>query len=426
MAIAGQIQNPINFSDYFNVRIMVMQKSLSTQWLLNGWLISGLVAGLVLALYGLYWKSVGNFVISIDQCEVLFCDFYRHFYPMGRELFASFRPVQGFFYSPFAALLFSWSATVSSREALVIWSAVQTAALVGLYLIPMVSLVGRSPAWQVLYPLIYLTSFPLLHNLKWGQVSVIVTLLILAALVLYDRGQPAWSAAVLALAIATKYYPAIFLVYFLFRRDLRYLVTCSLFSGILLFVLPVLLLGFEHTLEFYRLTGAASARALESWMRQDVNTQYIARVADRLLSGKQAPLLEAGFKWLGLLLSGLNITLLWSVIRSGRERMTYWAWSLLFSTLPFWLATSWPHYFVFLPISQVFLLVETFQSDAATWKKAGLAILISCSSLFSNTLTFILIGRWQDYSSRGFLFFANALLILAVIGLLNRKGDLRY
>lgn len=402
-----------------------MQKSLSTQWFLNGWLMSGVAGVLVLALYGLHWKSVGNFVISIDQCEVLFCDFYRHFYPMGRELFTSFQPVQGFFYSPFAALLFSWSATVSSREALMIWGAVQAAGVAGLYLIPMVCLAGRGRAWQVLYSLIFLTSFPLLHNLKWGQVSVIVTLLILAALVLYDRGQPAWSAVVLALAIAIKYYPAIFLVYFLFRRDLRYLVTCSLFSGILLFVLPVLLLGFGRTLEFYRLTGAASARALETWMRQDLNTQYVVRVADRLLSGKLAPSLEAGLRWLGLLVSGLNITLLWAVIRSSRERMTYWAWSLLFSTLPFWLATSWPHYFVFLPISQVFLLVETVQSDAATWKKAGLAILISCSSLFSSTLAFILIGRWQDYSSRGFLFFANALLILAMIALLNLKGGLR-
>jgi hypothetical protein len=402
-----------------------MQKSRPTQRFLNGWLISGLAAGFILALYGLHWKSVGNFVVSIDQCEVLFCDFYRHFYPMGRELFISFRPAEGFFYSPFAALLFSWSAAVSSREALVIWSFVQMAALAGLYLLPMVSLAGRGRAWQVLYSLVYLTSFPLLHNLKWGQVSVIVTLLILAALVLYDRGQPAWSAAVLALAIAIKYYPAIFLVYFLFRRDLRYLLTCGVFSGIMVFVLPVLLLGFEHTLEFYRLTGAASARAFETWMRQDLNTQYVVRVADRLLTGKQSPGLEAGFRWLGLMVSGLNIALLWAVIRSGRERMIYWAWSLLFSTLPFWLATSWPHYFVFLPISQVYLLVETVQSDAVTWKKVGLGILITCSGLFSSTLAFFLIGRWQDYSSRGFLFFANALLILAMIALLNLKGGLR-
>lgn len=402
-----------------------MPRILTRKRLLNGWFLSAIVAGIVLAAYGFYWRDVRSFVVSIDQCDILYCDFFRHFYPMGREILATNLPVEGFFYSPFAALLFAWTANASSRSAFLLWSLVQAISAAGLYLLPMLNLIQNKPNWQVFYTFIFFTSLPLLHNLKWGQVSVLIAFLVLAALYLYERGYRFWSAALLATAIAIKYYPAIFLIYFLLRRDMRYLVTCALIIIVFLMVLPGVLLGIEPTVQFYHLTQAASAKAMENWMRQDLNTQYLGRVALRLFRLGDDAWLETGLRFLGFLISLLNIILLRSLVRRQAKSLIYWTWSLLFSTLPFWLVTSWPHYFVYLPLAQIFLLLEIDKVQLLPWQKAALGIFSIASILFSNTLIFILVGRWQLYSKWGFLFFANALLMagsLALSAVLYRQG----
>jgi hypothetical protein len=40
---------------------------------------------------------------------------------MGQQALSDFQPVKGFFYSPFAALMFSWTAYMSTREAPLVW-----------------------------------------------------------------------------------------------------------------------------------------------------------------------------------------------------------------------------------------------------------------------------------------------------------------
>ncbi len=334
-----------------------MDKSALRKWLNPGWLMGALAIAIVLIYYALYWQSVRNFVISIDQCDVLFCDFFRHFYQMGREIFVSNQPIQGFFYSPFAAILFSWTALLTTRSALVVWGLFQAAVIALYYIIPMIDLFGRSRIYPLVYSFIFITSLPLLHNLKWGQISVFITLLVLAALSLHAQGYKVPSAILLAAAISIKYYPAIFLVYFIFRRDFRYLANCLAACLVFMLILPSILLGFDHTVEFYRLASQATGQAAAGWMENDLNSQYIAHVFGRLfLSSAQE------FSWpltrlLGYLVSGVNIALLGMLVVRGVQKSSYWAWSLLFTTLPFWLTTAWPHYFVYLPVAQIFVLM---------------------------------------------------------------------
>lgn len=393
------------------------------KWRLPNWLAGMLLIGIVLIAYALYWQRLGNFVVAIDQCDVLFCDFFRHFYPMGSEIFASSQPVQGFFYSPFAAILLSWTAFLSTRSALVVWGLFQ-AAVIGLYyIIPMINLIGKSRSYALIYSFIFITSLPLLHNLKWGQISVFIALLILAALYLYEGGHQTLGAILLALAIALKYYPAIFLMYFLFRRDVRFLALCLAACLGFMLLVPSILLGPGQTVEFYRLTGQATRQATAGWMASDLNSQYLVAVFGRLFLSQGQATSQAWVRLLGYLISGFNIALLGLVVSRRTPKPGYWAWSLLFTTLPFWLTTAWPHYFVYLPAAQIFALWLINQDRGVSWLQFARLGAWAFSVVLSNVILFNLIGRWQFYSNKGFLFFSNALLLLVIYSLLQLRAS---
>ncbi len=138
--------------------------------------------------------------------------------------------------------------------------------MVGLYLVPMFTFIrevkpaGRRLSLTLVYTFLFITSLPLLHNIKWGQVSVLITLFILISLLLYEGDHKLGSAILLAFAISIKYYPAVFLVYFLLRRDGRYLLTCLAACGFFLLAIPALVMGLDRTLEFYQ-TGQRSISA---------------------------------------------------------------------------------------------------------------------------------------------------------------------
>jgi len=408
-----------------------METKSANSWYGWDWLLSAAIFGLVFIYYQTYWQSVSNFVTSIDQCKTLFCDFFGHFYPMGQEILTTFQPVNRFYYSPFAAILFSWTVFATEHTALYVWGLVQAAAAAGLYLIPMLTLIkhdqpaGHRRSLALIYTFLFATSLPFLHNLKWGQVSVLISLFILAALLLYESGHKFISAILLALAISIKYYPAIFLVYFLLRRDTRYLLTCLTACAVFLLAIPTLLMGWGRTLEFYRLVSAASAQAARSWMEQDRNSQYILYVIRRLsLSKIQLPL-ETSWRLLGYLVSAVNVILLSLALKTGWNQRPYWAWALLFSTLPFWLVTSWPHYFVFLPLIQIFVLRLISQNLQPNWVKLLRLAAWGLAVILSNVITFNIVGRWQYTSGRGFLFFANLLLMLVLYSFFVTAGVLK-
>ena len=50
----------------------------------------------VVVLVGIYyvriWPHVGDFVLAVDHCDQLFCDFVRYFYVMGSELWKTRAP----------------------------------------------------------------------------------------------------------------------------------------------------------------------------------------------------------------------------------------------------------------------------------------------------------------------------------------------
>ena len=362
------------------------------------------VALLAVAYYRAVWGSVPDLVIALDHCRDLYCDFTRQYYPTGREVLATGQPSRGYFYSSFFALLLVPFGRLSPGPAVAWWTGVQLLGLL-LLLLPAADFYRQSRPAALLYVALLAFSMPLLHNLKWGQVSTLMTGCVFAALFLNARGRWRPAAAVLGVAVAIKYYVAVFAYVYLIRRSWRFLAVLAAVAILCWLVLPTLVLGAEGNWAFYQTVRERVAHALATWLPEDINAQYLPSVAGRWLGT------DAGRPLWQLLGYGLFAANALAVARYlGRRAAGWtadaWATALLFLALPFVANTSWPHYFVYLPFVQTLAWLRLRQSGGRVWHWA----LLLASIILSSMPFFQLVGRWEEYSRAGVLFIANLCL----------------
>jgi alpha-1,2-mannosyltransferase len=376
-----------------------------------------LVAALSTLYYRWIWHDLQTFAAFIDSCPTLFCDFDKHFYPQGQVIRSSAIPAPGYFYSaPFALLLGSF-ADVPLGQAREYWGALQAIFTAALFAVPLLwapDVFGCSGKRAALYTLAFALSVPVLHNFKWGQVSAMLTVAVLLSLWLGDRGHSGAAGLLLALGISAKYYPAIFLVHFISRRDWR-TVTSAVAWTAMFFLVTGAMLGFGPAVQFQTL-GQASFQSAERWIARDANSQYAGFLPLRWFTSSAVHLARLT-TWLGYLVCLANVVLLYLARARCRSTPGLWAALLLFTTVPFWVPTSWPHYFVYLPALQLFVwhdLTATGErrlSDVLGW---GLLMMSMVSS--SSLLLVHVAATWSGYSHPGYLFASNACLVLYAYG----------
>jgi hypothetical protein len=97
------------------------------------------------------------------------------------------------------------------------------------------------------------------------------------------------------------------------------------------------------------------------------------------------------------------------------ERRALLGFVLVASTVPFWLRTSWSHYFVHLPIAQT-LLASILVERGRPRDLFVLGALVAPSVFLSSALGLFATEGWWYYANDGALFFANALVLLACAG----------
>ncbi len=374
----------------------------------------GVVAAV--AFYRIVYGSVAELVAALDHCKELYCDFTRQYYPTGRDILATGQPSNGYFYSSFFALLLAPFGRVAPETAVTLWTLAQLFGI-ALLLLPALDFGRESPAAGALYVVLLAFSMPLLHNLKWGQVSTLVTGGAFAALFLYRRGRLTAAAVVLALAAAVKYYIAIVAVAFLLRREWRLLVVLAVAFLVLWLVVPTVALGPAGNAAFYATVRERVAHAMTTWMLEDINAQYLPSVAGRWLGTAAG---RTFWRLLGYALFGLNLLAVARLVRRRGPRDMEWAFALLFLGLPLAIDTSWPHYFVYLPFAQTFVWLSL--REATGWMCRRAALLLAISVVLASMPFFALVGRWQDYSQYGVLFVANLGLLIAAHALTLRPA----
>jgi alpha-1,2-mannosyltransferase len=367
--------------------------------------------------YWMEWRTFANFVAAIDNTSQFMLDFAGHYYPMGRQILHDPTPVYRYYYTSFFALLLVPVCLLSLPSAMVVWGAIQLVCLLALCIIPARGLLNMRPTGMVLYAALCVTSFPVLHNIRWGQVSVALTVCVIAAFLSYSQNKKVLAGVLLAFAAAIKFYPAIFIVYFILKRDVRTCMAFLLAAVVFYAVFPATVLGFSNWLAFEKAVGMAISSA--EWVSHDVNSQYFTNVGIRwfaIIFGRNA----GSFLAQGLTIAGYGIALsciamVWFLQR--RESCEKYGLSMvaIFLSIPFVLKTSWPHYFVYLPLSQA----AVFSYYASRFRVSGLrgkalSALPVLSMLLSSVFLFNLFPGWGIYNSYGMLFLSNMFLLVAV------------
>jgi alpha-1,2-mannosyltransferase len=95
---------------------------------------------------------------------------------------------------------------------------------------------------------------PIMGDLSHGNVNIFIMVTVLAGLIAFVRGYDMLAGLCIALAVACKVTPALFLVYFGWKRAWRVLAGAGLGLGVFFFLVPALFLGWD-----------ANLQALQSW-----------------------------------------------------------------------------------------------------------------------------------------------------------------
>lgn len=378
-------------------------------WTTSAIVVMSVVVG-VTGYYRLLWGDLHGFVVHVDHYDKLFCDFVNHYYPMGRMILSFPWPVDGFYYSAFFAIVLRPLGAMSPGHALWAWGVVQGVGAIMLGVLSARQL-GRFGPWQAaLFTLVFLTSLPLLHNLKWGQVSVVVTLTVLAASVARRDGRPVLAGVLIAFGIAIKYYSALFLVYYAVRREWRVVWVAAATAVLLLMIVPGMVLGPRAAFLFSQESFVEVSRDAH-FMVEDRNSQYFPFVVQRLVgpaSGLSLPVLE----WVGALIALLGLRIVWALRATATQEAASVSLAVTFLAVSFVVPPSWPHYFVYLPFCQMVILRRTAEPDIGLWTRRAVRGLAVVSIALASVFVLNALQTWARYVSFPFLFVSNALLLL--------------
>jgi hypothetical protein len=371
--------------------------------------------------YAHYWGTYQNFNRSIEFCDLIYCDFTLFYYEQAKVILRSHAPIPMYFYSPTFALLLEPLAHLPLPTALVVWGWVQGLSLL-LMVVSGVSLLRPFPWWtHATFLLMTLTSYPILHNWKWGQTSTVAVALAMTSLALSDRTPAPLRTLPLALATAIRYYPAIYGLVLIRAKRWGAFGWFVILSLALLFVLPAVLMGPDATLGFYEASSVASKNAVGGWLEQGYpGSQYMANVLGRVGSswGLNTPEARQALVVAGYVIVILNLYV--GVVRSSYSRQTQAPWIICFvgGCTPLMLPTSWMHYFCYLPFAQTFLLSQLAHSELSAASRSLLLLVVWVpSAALSSVFFFNEVGPHEYYSRSGFLFFSNALMLALAHGL---------
>jgi hypothetical protein len=379
---------------------------------LRTWLLGAAIVAASLLFDVLAWPTFHGFLESFDFHVKPFLDFTRVYYAMAKVLLTERTPIYGYYYPPFFALLLVPLTALSVESARAVWAVLEILLTGALVMLPARWFWRRAgSAVALLYTALVAFSQPALHNFRWGQVSVPVTLCILVTALLYERGRWKTAATVLAFACAVKAYPAFFGLYFLIRRDFRFLVVTAVLTIAFAFGLPAMAIGPLTTVHFFQAVSAMVSGEVAT-IRDNVGSQNLtSALMHAWFWGERLDSWRRIFAVLSTLLAASGLATLF--VMRHRIRGGEWApaFALLFLLLPAALETCWPHYFVYLPFCQTVAWSGATEPGSRRIVQRGLTL---ASVLLSTTPLF----RWENnfvvFYGDGFLAAADLLLIIPI------------
>ena len=334
-------------------------------------------------------------VTRIDHCPEIGCDFVHHYLPQARQLFSERGElVFGWVYPPFLALALQVLTPLSDAAALRVWMFLQFASAAWLVVQCRGALrpTGRWTSWAAAFTLVAL-SLPVVHAVKWGQVSLPVA--VVAVYALQHRGRLA--AALLGGLAALKLYPLVYCVRPFLRREFRFIAVVLAWMAGAGILLPLVVLGPQATWRFFQAALHVRLDTVAYLGGQALWPTFVRWFVD----GRHAGLEAAGSRALLVSLGGLGFDSAGGVLRLALSLapavVVGWitlqrlrradlepraAAALLLVTTGLCLPPGWHHYFAFLPFVIAIVLGDARRGTAAfalaiaAWVLAALPLLL--------------------------------------------------
>jgi hypothetical protein len=154
-------------------------------------------------------------------------------------------------YPPFDAILFSPLLAFNIRNAIIIWYILELLFLFAIACLITVLWKGRlSGINAIIIFFIMLAWYPVMRELALGQLSILVALLFLAALVALHKGQRILAGVLIGLSIAIKVIAWPLIIYFIFKKDWKVVIS-SVITTIGLNLIALIVMGSSHFFEYY-------------------------------------------------------------------------------------------------------------------------------------------------------------------------------
>ncbi|MBW2491233.1 MAG: DUF2029 domain-containing protein, partial [Deltaproteobacteria bacterium] len=195
-----------------------------------------------------------------------------------------------YFYPPFFAILLSPLSILPTAFQKPIWVILNIITLIFLWFFLLHYFTkGGIKKYQAgtIALLVIASSIPLLHNFKWGQVSILISLLIISSYIAFKKNKHLLSALTLAIASSIKVMPAIFLLFYIvnWKKGVsKLLIWFMVFSFLFLWLFPLLFLGSEKTYHAYK-TFDKKTTSTHAWLFHGLwNEQTIRGIVFRYFS----------------------------------------------------------------------------------------------------------------------------------------------
>lgn len=384
---------------------------------------------LTLVYFALRHGDLSSLLRALGHGDTLFHDFKAFFLPMGEAFWSDARSERPFVYGPLAGFGFACLAWLPSDVATACWAVATIAATIGLALVPRLAWPKVATTHALGVFALTIGAYPALHNLRFGQVSALLCLLSIGAGWAQHTGHSRRAGILLGLATSLKFYPALLALGFFVARDRKALTWFAGTSVVGLVVFPAALLGSSGVYGFYEHIYAEISSRFGSGI-SDPNSQGLSSFLHRfghhhallwLVDYEtyiRAPIVVS---WLGLCV--------WIIARKNPRQRPLEGWTGLLLATPLVVATSWPHYFMYLPFCAFVVWQVLEASDAGRRSALVGRVLLLVGVLLVWMPTFDFVADRIVYVRNALVLFANfcvmAALVLAQFGVARPAGSIR-
>lgn len=297
-------------------------------------------------------------------------------------------------YPPFIAILFIPFSIFSPQQVSIIWFIIELICLIAISGMLTVLWKGKiNWIWTIFITFILLAWFPVMVDLFFGQLTILLTTLVLAALILWRRDKKILAGVVIGLSVAIKMFTWPLIIFLALKKDWRTFFSAGItVFGINLVALVVMGIGpiADYYLHVTTLITNIYLPFLKNYSLWSIG--YRLFEGTRPIGGdfisappliylpKIAPLVSAGIAAAFLIL-GLS----WA-LRSKDKEIAY---SIMLCVSVAVSPISWDHYYIMAIVGTVILLLELAKRSFPNWLSLSF-IIITFLSFMVNEYIYLL------------------------------------